>query len=99
MSTSNISEESSDSFTLSLSSTSRNDSPRPSVYRNSNFRRALKERAFSASCAENSIKKIKKNKVIKQAQEPTQVQDFPSEQKELYRHIFHHQMDKIFGTN
>ena len=36
----------------------------------------------------------KKNKVIKQAQEPIQVQDFPSEQKELYRHRLHHQMDR-----
>ena len=29
-----------------------------------------------------------------QAQDRTQVQDFPSEQKELYRHRLHHQMDK-----
>ena len=59
-----------------------------------NFENALKECAFSASCAENSTKKIKRNKVIKQDQEPTQVQDFPSDQKELYRHRLHHQMAK-----
>ena len=94
MSISSTSEESSNSFTLSLSSTSSDDLSRPSVYRKSNFRKALKERAFFASCAENSIKKIKRNKVIKQVQEPTQVPDFPSEQKELYRHRLHHQMDK-----
>ena len=50
-----------------------------------------KIRAFSASWTENSVKKIKKNKVIKQAQEPTQVPHFPLEQKELYRHRLHHQ--------
>ena len=48
MSTSSTSKESSDSFTLSISSTSSDDSSRPSVYSKSNFRRALKEHAFSA---------------------------------------------------
>ena len=92
MTNSSTSVESSDSLSLSLSSTSSDDSSRPSLYRKLNLRKELKERTFSASWTENFIKKIKKNKVIKQAQELIQVQVFPSEQKELYRHRLHHQI-------
>ena len=88
------SEESSDTFSLNFPSTSSDESSRPSVYKNSFFRKKQQERALSASCAENSIKKIKKHEITQQVQEPTQVQDFPSEHQELYRHKLHRQCNK-----
>ena len=90
ISISSTSEESSDTFSLTLSSVSSDDSSKPSVYKSYFSRKKPQDFAFSAQCTENSINKIKKNKIIKQVQEPMEIQDFPLDQQELYMHKLHH---------
>ena len=60
----------------------------------SSLKKKLEEQVSSAICAGNSIKKLKKKKIIKQSLEPTQVQDIPWEQQELERFKLHHQYNK-----
>lgn len=95
ISISSSSEDSIDTFTLNFSSSSSDDLSKPSVYKKPSFKKKkVQEIALSAQCTVNSINKIKKNKIIKQPQEPTHIHDFPLEQQELYRHRLHHQCNK-----
>ena len=84
-------EDSSGIFTIETRSSSNEDSSTPSVYKRKNLNERIREQAYSAKCATDSIKKIKKVKEMKTpSEEPEENQDFLKEQEKLYRHQIHH---------
>ena len=83
-------EDSSGIFTIETRSFSDKDSSIPSVYKRENLNERIREQAYSAKCAMDSINKIKKIKDMKiPSKEPEENQTFLKEQEKLYRHQIH----------
>ena len=79
-------EDSSGIFTIETRSSSDEDSSTPSIYKRKNLNEKIREQAYSAKCATDSNKKIKKVEDMKTpSKEPEENQDFLKEQEKLYQ--------------